>query len=286
MAYRIEELPLDKIAVKKENVRVHDIDAGIDDLAASIKAHGLLEPIVAYKSADKYFILAGQRRLNAYVSLNNMYPGSGFDCIPCLVRDEPESDNQKKALSLAENITQLPMNDSDLIKAVTDLYNVYGDYDLVQEKFGLSRYMVNKYVKFSRLPPELKAAINNGEISRHQKQAVNMAIKAVDAYDYTPGSVTPINDVLELAKALAAGTVDPQDAKKGAGMGKTIDEMEKMKVEKVPIKIDLARDIDEKLEKVARSNASSKALTAALYIIKGVERDYDQVEQQHESTHG
>lgn len=278
MAHPIDELPLDKIKVKKQNVRVHDIDVGIDDLAASIKAHGLIEPIVVYKSDELYFVLAGQRRLNAYATLNEKYPGDGFDRIPCFVRVEPENDDQKKALSLAENITQLPMSDSDLIKAVTDLYNVYGDYRLVEEKFGLSRHMVNKYVKMSRLPQELKDAIKNGEISRSPKRAVNMAIKAVDACDYTPDGATSINYVIALTKAMADGTVDPQDATKGVSQGKSIDQIQKMKSDKVPIKIDLSKEIDEKLTRVAESNETPKAATAASYVIKGVERDYVQVE--------
>ena len=278
MTYQIDELPLEKIKVKKQNVRVHDIEVGIEDLAASIKAHGLIEPIVVYKSSELYYVLAGQRRLNAYTALNTKHPGGGFDRIPCFVRAEPENDNQKKALSLAENITQLPMTDTDLVKAVTDLYDVYGDYKLVEEKFGLSRRMVNKYVKMSRLPQELKDAIKNGEISTSPKRSINMAIKAVDACNYTPGGATPIDYVLALTKAMADGTVDPQDAGKGVTQGKTIDEIQKMKSDKVPIKIELSKEIDEKLTKVAKSNESPKAATAALYIIKGVERDYVQVE--------
>ena len=156
MTYRVEEIPIAQIKVQKHNVRLHDIDTGIDDLATSIKAHGLLEPIVAYKSNGEYFILTGQRRLNAYFKLHEEYPHDGYDHIPCSIREEPVNDNQKKALSLAENITQLPMSESDLVKAVTDLYNVYGDYKIVQEKFGLSRYMVDKYVRQSRLPGEYR----------------------------------------------------------------------------------------------------------------------------------
>ena len=278
MAYLVEELPIDRIRVQKHNVRLHDIDKGVEDLATSIKAHGLLEPIVAYKSDDQYFILTGQRRLNAYAILNDKYPGDGYDHIPCFVRDEPENDNQKKALSLAENITQLPMNESDLVKAVTDLYNVYGDYDMVKQKFGLSRYMVNKYVKQSRLPQELKDAVNHGEISPNPQSAINMAIKAVDAYSYTKGCSTPIKVVIDLAKALADGTVDPNDAKKGVRLGKTIGEMKTMKGDKVQVKIALSRDIDEKLDKVAQSKASQKDAIAATYVVEGVQRDYDQVE--------
>ena len=279
MTYRVEELPIDKIKVQKHNVRLHDIGTGIDDLATSIKAHGLLEPIVAYKSGGEYFILTGQRRLNAYFKLNEDYPNGGFDRIPCSVRDEPTNDNQKKALSLAENITQLPMSESDLVKAVTDLYNVYGNYEIVQEKFGLTRYMVDKYVKQSRLPQELKTAIAAGEIHSNHKAAVNMAIKAVDAYNYTKGGETDIDTVLELAKALAKRTVDPQDAKKGVRLGKSIREMEVMKNNKIPLRIHISTDTDEKLDKVAQSKASPKDETAALYVVEGVDRDYAQVEQ-------
>ena len=170
------------------------------------------------------------------------------------------------------------MTESDLVKAVTDLYNVYGDYDIVREKFGLSEYMVKKYVKQSRLPQELKTAINNGEIHPDPQKAVNMAIKAVDAYDYTKESDTQINVVLELAKALAVGTVDAQDAKKGARLGKSISEMQKMKNDQVPIKIHLSTETDKKLDIVAKSKASKKDATATQYIVDGVQRDYAQVE--------
>ena len=278
MTPQVEELPLDRIKVQKHNVRVHNIDVGVDDLAASIKAHGLIEPIVAYRSDDTYYILTGQRRFNAYNKLNDEHPGEGYDRIPCFVRDEPKTDDQKKALSLAENITQLPMNESDLVKAVTDLYNVYSNYKIVQEKFGLSRHMVDKYVKRSRLPQELKTAIDNNELGRSPQRAVNAAIRAVDAYDYTEGGPTPIGDVLKLAKALASGSVDFHDAKEGVESGKSITEMEDMKNNKVPLKIHLATDVDKKLDIVAKSKDSNKTVTAAQYIIDGVERDYDQVE--------
>ena len=279
MAYRVEELPLEKIKVQRHNVRLHAIDVGIDDLASSIKAHGLLEPIVAYKSGEVYYILTGQRRLHAYVKLNDECPGEGYDHIPCFVREEPTGDNQKKALSLAENITQLPMTESDLVKAVTDLYNVYGNYEIVQEKFGLTRYMVNKYVKQSRLPPELKSAVESGAIHHKPKVALNMAIKAVDAYNYTTGSDTPLDTVINLAKALAVGTVDSGDAKKGARAGMTIQEMEEMKYDKTLIKISISSDINEKLNKVAQQKESQKAVIASQYVIEGVERDYAQVEE-------
>ena len=106
-----------------------------------------------------------------------------------------------------------------------------------------------------------------------------MAIKAVDAYNYTKDGETKIDTVLELAKALAAGSIDPQDAKKGVRMGKTVREMQGMKDDKVSLKIHISTDTDEKLDKVAESKASKKDETAAIYVVEGVDRDYAQVDR-------
>ena len=75
---QIEFLSLDDVKIQKHNVRTRDIDDGIDDLASSIKALGLLQPITAYYDSanSRYVVLAGQRRLNAHVLLNEKYPNS------------------------------------------------------------------------------------------------------------------------------------------------------------------------------------------------------------------
>ncbi len=88
---------LDKIRVPQYNVRTHDMTAGIDDLAASIKAVGLLQPITAYLDSEneRYVVLAGQRRLNAFDYLNKKHPGEGFDKIACVVVNEPKTREEK-----------------------------------------------------------------------------------------------------------------------------------------------------------------------------------------------
>ena len=172
---KIQLLPLDDIKIQKHNVRTRDIDDGLDDLSTSIRALGLLQPITAYYDSanSRYVVLAGQRRLNAHVLLNEKYPKEGFDKIKAILIPEPSNSDDKTALSLAENVTHLPMHQTDLIKAVTDLYNVYHDYDMVQEQFGLTRFMVNKYVKLARLPQKIVDAINDGQISSNPQTAEN-----------------------------------------------------------------------------------------------------------------
>ena len=281
MDEKFEYVNLDEIKVQKHNVRIHDIDQGTEDLAENIRANGLLQPIAAYYDSGRthYVILTGQRRLNAYHYLNDKYPDEGFDKIQCKIIHEPETDEKKKALSLAENITQLPMTNPDLIRAVTDLYNVYGDYEMVQQEFGLSRRMVDKYVRLARLPERLKLAIQENEIHHNPKKAENATLRAVDALQYTKNGRVSVDDVLELAKEMVNPENDPGGLAAEARHGGSVDEMKKRaaKKPKTKINIDLSSESAEKLQKVSESSGDTEKTRATQYVVEGVDRDYGQL---------
>ena len=279
----IQSIPLDSIKVQKYNVRKKEIDKGIEDLAASIKAVGLLQPITVFYDSEKeiYVILAGQRRLNAHHFLNEKYPGKGWDKIQCIVIDEPETNEKKMALSLAENITQVQMTNTDIVKAVTDLYNTYRDYDMVQEEFGLTRYMVDKFVRLARLPERLKDAINEGEISPNTKIAENSALRAVDALKWTKGGEIDVEDVLELSKEYAKGEIDSQSLTEEASKGGTVSEIKEAakKKPKSKLTLSLSTDVATKLKKVADNVGENEHSKAVSYIIAGVDKDYADLEE-------
>jgi len=275
---KIQLISLDKILVHKFNVRTKDIDSGLDEICASIKAIGLIQPISVYFNSEKdvYVVLAGQRRLNAHVKLNTDFPGKGFDKIKSIEMDEPKTNEEKIAFSLAENLTQLPMVNTDLVKAVTDLYNVYRDYDMVRDTFGITKYMVDKFVSLSRLPESLKDAITEGIIHPNDKTAENAAIRAVNALQWTKGGSVDVADVLELAKEYAIDEIDDVDldesAKKGGNV-KEIIENAKDKPKTV-LNLRLDKEIASKLKKVSDSNGEKPESKAISYISKGVTRDY------------
>ena len=283
MSYeKVDLISLDDIRVEKYNVRKHDIDVGVEDLAASIKAVGLLQPITAYMNSkiNRYVILAGQRRLNAYHHLNEKYPDQGFDKIKCIIIPEPQTSEEKISLSLAENITQLQMHNSDLVKAVTDLFNVYRDYDMVQEKFGLTRYMIDKYVKLARLPERLKKAIREGEISPNDKTAENAAIRAVNALDWIKGGDVSEGNVLALAVEYAKGDIDSAGLDYAAKRGGDIESIKKSAKERGTTKqmITLSHEVAEKLKKIAESNGETQKNLATSYVVHGVAKDYSELE--------
>lgn len=202
---QLQKISIDKLVVPKQNVRTQSIDKGLDELKANIRSVGLIEPISVYKELDQYVVLAGQRRLNAYYKLNDDHPNQGFDEIECLVTDSPKDDDMKRAISLGENITHLPMSSTDLQSAVTELYNKCdGNYTIIEQKFGLTRYIIDKYVGLSRLPEKIKQSIQSGGIHTKQRTAENIALKAVEALHWTPDGNVSEDKVLELANVLGS----------------------------------------------------------------------------------
>ena len=279
----IQSIPIDSIKVQKYNVRKKEIDKGIEELAVSIKTFGLIQPITVFYDSEKniYVILAGQRRLNAHHFLNEKYPGKGWDKIKCIVIAEPETNEKKIALSLAENITQVQMTNTDIVKAVTDLYNTYRDYEMVQEQFGVTKYMVDKYVRLARLPDRIKDAINEGEISSTTKVAENSALRAVDALKWTKGGDVTVEDVLELAKEYALGEIDAESLTEEASKGGTVSEIKEAARDKAKSKLSLtlSTEVAEKLKKVSDNAGESEKTKAVSYISEGVTKDYADLEE-------
>lgn len=202
--------------IGKGNVRTENVTESISDLSEHIYVNGLLEPIVVFPIDDiksssdlyesrkqfkgKFEILAGQRRYNAFLHLDKEYPNDGFDKIPCHVRIPPEDELDAKAISIGENLTQLPMTLADAIDACETLFRKYNDERTVARKYGVSVALVKKYVKFARLPKLLQD--NLAAFDKNPKTAMNIALEAVDALDYVKDGAVPEKKVYDFAKML------------------------------------------------------------------------------------
>ena len=243
-----KDIPLDKLYLGKSNVRTENIEEGLDDLAEHIYANGLLETIVVFdirdlkedhplyesrkdflKKKKTHEVIAGQRRFNAFLKLMEDFPKEGWDTIPCHIRVPPDDDDDAKAISVGENLTQLPMTLADSIDACDALFKKYGDEKTISRKYGISVRLVKKYVKFARLPKLLQD--NLSAFHKQPKTAMNIALDAVDALDYTKDGDQPLEKVYEFAKKLGEKKkVAEEDYKKLKKAGeenknKTLDEI-------------------------------------------------------------
>ena len=292
MTQQVEFIKLDDLKIAQFNARKLGIKDGIEELAANIKALGLLQPISVYQNKDdkKYVIIAGQRRYNAHVYLNEKYPGKEFgpdkqlpDVIKCLVMPEPENDEMKKAISVAENITHLHMANTDSVKAITDLWNTYHDYEEMERAYGLTRYMVDKYVALARLPQKIRDLINEGGIHSNQKTAENNAIRAVDSLGWVKGQEDPsIQDVIDFAIELGKETddYDAEDLEEEGRKGGDLEEIKGRAKKRIKKKftLNLTEEIAKGLTKVSEHKGTKEKETLAGYVSNGVAKDLKEIE--------
>ena len=179
-------IALDDLVIGKAQVRTDAPGREVEDLAKSIQAQGLLQPIVICRAQEegKWEILTGQRRFFAHKILSR-------PTIAAVVLDERVDAERAKAISITENLMRRNLSSKELTDGITYLYKHYGNVNAVADVTGLPRRRVEEHVKYPRLVPELK------EIVDKQEADVNTALKAQDAARGDDGKVD-----VEIAKAL------------------------------------------------------------------------------------
>ena len=275
----LKEIDLDKLHVGLSSVRIENVRDELDDLSHSIKTHGLIQPIIVFKKSDgQYEILAGQRRLHAFQKLNNENPEEGFDKITCSIMESTDEYNAK-AIYVSESLTHLPMTMTDIIDACDVLFKKYNDITIVAKMTGISKILVQRYVKFARLPKLLQD--NLDLIHKNPKSAVNLAVEATDTLCYTPNGDISEQKVFDLAKKF--GDKKKQSQEDYKKLKQAAEEHHKESLEKIeeesvkimnPKKYSIVLDAktSNKLDSVAERNGNEPEDEAVELIEYGLER--------------
>lgn len=156
----IKEIKMKEIQLSEYNTR-KDLnagteDAGIEDLANSIKEKGLLNPIIVRKMADGgYELIAGQRRFLACQKL-------GWESIPAIVRAVAD-DTDATIISLVENVHRADMNPIDKARAYQKIYEKYEDITKVAKETGVSVSTIKKYLTLLNLAPSIQEKLTTAE---------------------------------------------------------------------------------------------------------------------------
>ena len=224
---KFDYIELSNLYVGLSNIRTENVtdEEELQNLVEHIGRHGLLEPIVVFDVNDlkndhplyesrkdlknKFEILAGQRRYFAFKKLNNENPDQGWNKISCHIRTPPDDDTDAKAISLGEGLTQLPFTLADTMDACNALFKVYNDARIVAKKTGVSKTLVERYVKFARLPKLIQDHLDS--VHTNPKTAVNLSVEASDALSYTVDGEITEEKVYELAKKLGEKKKKSQD---------------------------------------------------------------------------
>jgi ParB family transcriptional regulator, chromosome partitioning protein len=161
----LQYLPLDLIQRGKYQPR-RDMDSqALEELASSIRAQGVMQPIVVRPvSAGRYEIIAGERRWRASQQ-------AGLDSIPAMVRDV--GDEAAIAMALIENIQREDLNP---VEEAVALQRLQQEFELTQqqvaEAVGKSRATVANLLRLIALPEEIKTMLSHGDLEMGHARAL------------------------------------------------------------------------------------------------------------------
>jgi ParB family chromosome partitioning protein len=156
-------IALSKLLAWDGNVRKTAPDKSIDELAASIAAHGLLQSLIVRKDKrGKYAVVAGRRRLLALHSLAEDKSVDADMPVPCQILDD---DTDATEISLAENVQREPMHPADEFDAFKGLIDSGMPVADVAARFGVTETVVQKRLKLARVSPKLIASYRKGDMT-------------------------------------------------------------------------------------------------------------------------
>ncbi|HLF43357.1 MAG TPA: ParB/RepB/Spo0J family partition protein [Acidimicrobiia bacterium] len=158
---------VDAIAANPDQPRTHFDDETLEELAASMREVGMLQPIVVTETGDGYVLIAGERRWRAAKR-------AGMSAIPAVVREATGSSTLVEAL--VENVQRQDLSPLEEANAYRHLLENYGmTQEQVADRVGKSRSAVSNTLRLLQLPLEIQAFVDNGELSAgHVRPLVGM----------------------------------------------------------------------------------------------------------------
>ena len=161
----VVELPLDKIKVNPFQPRTNFNQESIEDLAKSIQALGVIQPITVRKiENDNFQLVSGERRLKAAKSV-------GLQTIPSFIRIA--DDQESLEMALVENIQR---EDLDPIEIALSYQRLIDEIELTQEELservGKKRSTITNYIRLLRLDPIIQTGMRDGFISMGHGRAL------------------------------------------------------------------------------------------------------------------
>lgn len=153
----IQEIKLSEIRSNPYQPRTYFNEEALNELAESIKIHGVVEPIIVKKSIRGYELVAGERRTKASRI-------AGKETIPAVVKDF--TDQEMMDIALLENIQREDLSPLELAEGFKKYIDATGlSQEEVAKKFGKSRSYITNALGLLSLPIEVKDKVNNKEIS-------------------------------------------------------------------------------------------------------------------------
>lgn len=161
---RLKDLPVDAVTRGQYQPRRHFDEAALQELAASIKTQGVLQPIVVRQQGGSYEIIAGERRWRAAQL-------AGLDQIPAIIREL--DDETTAAVALIENIQREDLNPLEEAVALQRLLDEFVmTHQQAADVVGRSRAAVSNLLRLLELADSVKNSLAQGQIDMGHARAL------------------------------------------------------------------------------------------------------------------
>lgn len=196
----VQEIPLGQIERNPFQPRTEFDEAALQELAASIKAQGIIQPLTVRRLAEgQYQLIAGERRLRAARI-------AGLNSVPAYIRTA--DDEQMVEMALIENIQREDLNAIEIALSYQRMIDELGlTQDRMAEKVGKERSTITNYLRILKLPAEVQKALRGRSISMgHAKALMSLDERKelmVQAYHEILDKHLSVRQTEALARSLA-----------------------------------------------------------------------------------
>jgi ParB family transcriptional regulator, chromosome partitioning protein len=161
---KFEELPTSAIRPNSRQPRRSFPEAGIKELAASIREVGILQPLVVRSTEGGFELIAGERRLRAAEE-------AGLHRVPVLIREARDSESVE--LALVENLQREDLNPLETAAAYQALMEGFGlTKEQLAHRLGKSRAAVTNTLRLAQLPDRIRALLADGKLTEGHARAL------------------------------------------------------------------------------------------------------------------
>jgi ParB family transcriptional regulator, chromosome partitioning protein len=158
------EVDVNQIISNPHQPRHQFDDEKMENLAQSIKVHGIIQPLIVSKKGSQYELVAGERRLQAAQKI-------GLAKVPVIVREADEL--QKLELAIVENVQRHDLNPIEEGKAYQKLCDEFEmNQEEIARKMGKSRSLVANKIRLLSLPVEIQRGLIEGKITEGHAKAI------------------------------------------------------------------------------------------------------------------
>ncbi len=162
----VRQLPVEAIQPNPRQPRTHFHPEDLEELAASIREHGVIQPLIVTRGSTpgRYTLIAGERRLQAARQ-------AGLKTVPAILREA--SEQELLELALIENVQRADLNPLETAEAYRQLREDFGlSHAEISQRVGKSRSAVTNTLRLLEAPPSVQQAVLEGAISEGHARAL------------------------------------------------------------------------------------------------------------------